>query len=152
MSIVAELVFDEPRQHAFAAIPAVVRMFVPPKLPGVYMLLRKDAPFYVGRSDSCVQNRLVGHHLLPFASHVAWQPCANPLHAFRLESAWFHALRVTTELANQIHPARPAGEENSCPFCSTGDCLAWMHLMRPSSEINAASPVATDLLAVAAKT
>ena len=40
----AELLFDVPRQFAFAAIPSVVRAFVPLKQAGVYMLLQKDVP------------------------------------------------------------------------------------------------------------
>lgn len=148
----AELLFDEPRQLAFLASPSVVRAMVPAGHPGVYMLLRIDVPFYVGRSDNCVQTRLVGHPLLPLATHVAWEPCTNALHAYRLESAWFHTLRLTAELTNKIHPARPAGEHNSCPFCSTGDCQAWAHLMQPCLEISAASQVAADPMATAAKT
>lgn len=149
----AELLFDEPRQHAFLAIPSVVRALVPPGRPGVYMLLRVDGiPFYVGRSDNCLQSRLAAHPLLPMATHVAWETCESPLRAYRLESAWFHTLQLTAGLVNQIHPARPAGESNSCPFCSTGDCQAWTHMMRPLLEISAASTVAADLMAVAAKT
>lgn len=152
MAAFAELLFDEPRQLAFLATPSVVRAMVAPGLPGVYMLLQLDVPFYVGRSDSCVQTRLVSHPLLAAATHVAWEPCTDPLQAYRLESAWFHALRLTAELTNRIHPARPSGENTTCPFCSTGDCLAWTHLMRPSLEISAASPVAADPMATAAKT
>jgi hypothetical protein len=148
----AELLFDEPRQMAFLATPAVVRTLVPAGWAGVYMLLRLGVPFYVGRSDKCVQTRLAGHPLLPLATHVAWETCSSPLQAYRLESAWFHTLRLTAELTNQIHPARPAGVSNSCPFCSTGDCQAWTHLMRPGLEISAASPVTVDPMATVAKT
>jgi len=152
MDATAELLLDEPRQFAFLATPAVVRAFIPVGRPGVYMLLRGIAPFYVGRSDNCVRTRLVGHPLLPMATHVTWEPCVNPLHAYRLESAWFHALQVSAQLANQIHPARPAGEDKNCPFCGTWDCLAWEHAMQPRQEMSAVSPVASDQMAVAAKT
>ena len=148
----AELVFDEPRQFAFLAVPSVVRAIVPAGLRGAYLLLQMDVPFYVGRSDNCVQTRLVNHPLLALATHVAWTPCTSPLQAYRLESAWFHSFGVTSELTNQIHPASPAGEQKSCPFCSTGDCQAWTHLMRPRLEISAVSPVAADPMATAAKT
>lgn len=152
MPVAAELLFDEPRQLAFLATPALVRAFIPAAVPGVYMLLRSEVPFYVGRSDRCIQSRLAGHPLLPMTSHIAWEPCASPLHAYRLESAWFHALRLSAELTNLIHPARPVGEDKDCPFCSTGDCRAWEHALRPSPVISAVSPVAADQLAVAAKT
>lgn len=148
----AELLFDKPWQLAFVATPSVVRALVPPNKAGVYMLLRMDVPFYVGRSDNCIQTRLAVHPLLSTATHVAWETCTTPLQAYRLESAWFHTLRLTVELANQIHPARPAGDPSSCPFCSTGDDQAWAHLMRPSLDISAASTVAVDQMAIAAKT
>lgn len=148
----AELLFDEPRQLAFLATPAVVRALVPPNRPGVYMLLQMQSPLYVGRSDHCLQTRLAGHPLLSMATHVSWETCGTPQEAYRLESAWFHALGVTAGLLNQIHPARPAGEPNSCPFCSTGDCQAWTHLTRPRMENSAVTAVATDQLAVVAKT
>lgn len=148
----SDLLFHEARQLAFLATPAVVRAFLPPKNPGVYMLLRMGVPFYVGRSDNCLRTRLAHHPLLPMATHVAWHTCTTSLQAWRLESAWFHRLRKSSELHNQIHPAQPAGESNSCPFCSTGDCQAWMQLMRPSLLSSAASTVAVDPTAAAAKT
>jgi len=148
----AELLLDEPRQLAFLASPALVRALIPVQKPGVYMLLRMGVPFYVGRSDSCIQTRLAGHPLLPIATHMAWGTCKSALHAYRLESAWFHMLRLSPELFNQIHPAQPAGHSDSCPFCSTGDCQAWEHLMRPTLRISAAPLVAADPMATTAKT
>ncbi len=135
-----ELFVDEPRQLAFLATPKVVRALVPAGRPGVYMLLRQDQPFYIGRSDSCLRTRLASHPLLRMATHVTWGPCTTPLEAYRLEAAWFHRLTAGGQPINQIHPARPAGESNSCPFCSTGDWLAWSHLMRPRLNISAATP------------
>ena len=152
MPIASELLFDEPRQLAFLATPAVVRAFVPPGRPGVYMLLRMDVAFYVGRSDKCVQTRLAGHPLLALASHVTWEPCSDARHAYRLESAWFHSLALSTQLTNLIHPGHPTGENKNCPFCSTGDNRAWEHALRPSPLLSAVSPVAADQLAEAAKT
>lgn len=152
MASSAELVLDEPQQLAFLATPSVVRALVTPGKPGVYMLLRLGTPFYVGRSDTCLQTRLATHPLLPLATHVAWETYSTPLQAFRVESAWFHILNVDGELVNQIHPARPAGEPNGCPFCSTGDCEAWAHFMSPSFGFSAASTVAVDQMATVAKT
>lgn len=148
----AELIFDEPRQHAFMAVPSVVRALVPEGRAGVYMLLRDGMTFYVGRSDTCLRTRLAAHPLLHLATHVTWEPCESPLKAYRLESAWFHALQLTAELTNRNHPAHPSGEPNDCPFCSTGDSQAWTHSMRPRLEFSAASAVAADRLATAAKT
>jgi hypothetical protein len=152
MTVAAELLFDEPKQFAFLAAPTVVRAFVPAGMPGVYMLLRAYAPFYVGRSDKCVQTRLANHPMLSLATHVAWEPCANALHAYRLESAWFHALQFSTQLTTRIHPAHPTREASNCPFCSTGDGLAWTHAVRPGQVNSAVPKVAADQQAVAAKT
>jgi len=145
-----KLALDEPKQLAFAASPPVVRAFVPPAAVGVYMLLRGGAPFYVGRSDRCVQSRLTGHALLGLASHVTWEPCADPLHAYRLESAWFHALSPT--LLNRIHPARPLGWTKECPFCGTRDCQALAQAMRALGRSSAAEQVVVDQTAATAKT
>lgn len=152
MMVAAEVWLHEPRQIAFLAVPSVIRTFVPAGKPGVYMLLRGEIPFYVGRSDRCTQTRLASHPLLAMATHVTWEPCTTALHAFHLESAWFHALKSLNQLTNQIHPARPVGENKNCPFCSTGDCLAWEHAMRPRREMSAVSTVASDHTAAAAKT
>lgn len=148
----AELEFGEHWRLAFVATPSVVRALVAPQRPGAYTLLQMTLPIYVGRSDHCLQTRLVGHPLLPVATHVAWQTCASPTEAYRLESAWFHQLCGAPSLINRIHPARPAGADFNCPFCSTGDCLAWAHLMHPRPERSAAPTVAAELLATAAKT
>lgn len=148
----AELSFDEAWRLAFVATPAVLRALVPANKLGVYMLLRMGVPFYVGRSDNCLQTRLACHPLLPTATHVSWETCATALRAYQLESAWFHTLRLTSELTNRIHPAHRAGEFHSCPFCSTGDCQAWTHLMRPNLDSSAAPMVAADPMATAAKT
>lgn len=120
-----DLVFDEPKRFAIVATPGVIRTLIPANTTGVYMLLRNKQPFYVGRSDTCTQRRLARHPLLRLATHVVWEPCRNQLQAFRLESAWFHELGSTARILNLIHPARPAGVIEECPFCNTGDCLAW---------------------------
>lgn len=145
-----EFVLDRPKQLAFAANPPAIRAFIPAATAGVYMLLRDGEAFYVGRSDSCVQSRLAGHALLGQASHVAWEPCASPLHAYRLESALFHALAPA--LVNRIHPARPVGWVHQCPFCGTRDCQALAHAMHAQAKNSAAPMVVADQTAVAAKT
>jgi hypothetical protein len=145
-----DIVLDQPKQLAFSANPPVVRAFVPVGSVGVYMLLRDDEAFYVGRSDCCVQSRLTGHALLRQASHVTWEPCASPLHAYRLEAAWFHILSPT--LLNRIHPARPVGWVHQCPFCGTRDCQALAQALRSPRRSSAAQTVVADQMAVTAKT
>lgn len=140
----AELEFGDQARFAFVATPEVLRALIAPGWPGAYTLLQLERPIYVGRSDHCLQTRLVGHPLLPLATHVAWHTCATPLQAYRLESAWFHALHAAPSLINKIHPARPTGAELNCPFCSTRDGLAWAHFMRPRSEDSAVPTVAAE--------
>lgn len=147
-----ELSFAEPRQFGFVATASVVRAFVPASSAGVYMLLRDAQPFYVGRSDHCVQTRLCTHELLPQASHFNWEPCGGAVKAFQLESACFHALASSSNLMNRIHPARPRGWERVCPFCGTGDELAFAHALRGSTSNSAAYMVTADPRAAVAKT
>jgi hypothetical protein len=145
-----DLLFDEPKRVAFLAKAALIRLFVPEGAVGVYMLLNNKIPFYVGRSDTCSRTRLLSHPLLTAATHIAWEPCRDQLQAFRMEAAWFHAFEPS-KLLNQIHPARPSGNFENCPFCDAGDCLAWMHAMQPNQVKGDTPTVTVDPLAAAAK-
>jgi hypothetical protein len=104
-------------RQSFPFRPAFVRAVVAAGYPGVYLLLHKGRPIYVGRSDTCVQTRLASHPYLGRADRFMWQPCRSPVHAFHLESFWYHALLEQGGAGNLIHPARPAGTPASCPFC-----------------------------------
>lgn len=123
-------VSDAPRQLAILATPSVIRALIPNALKGVYMLLRDGVTLYVGRSDSCVQRRLVRHELLAEASYVAWEPCKSSAHSFLLEAAWFHRLHGSPRLRNLIHPAKPAGLAIECPFCGERDSQALAEMLR----------------------
>jgi hypothetical protein len=98
--------------------PGFVRVAVSPRHPGVYLLLRRGRPIYIGRSDRCVRARLARHPYLGRADQFVWYPCRSAVHAFYLESFWYHALREEGVARNLIHPARPAGSGIACPFCS----------------------------------
>lgn len=115
------LTFAAPARHAFPLRPAVVRALVGSGVPGVYLLLRDGSPAYVGRSDICVQTRLADHPLMGVAQHFVWQPCRTVVHAFHMESYWYHILREAGIGANLIHPARPAGQAEPCPFCHAAE-------------------------------
>ena len=115
------LTFAAPARHAFALRPAVIRALVTAGTPGVYLLLRDGRPVYIGRSDTCVQTRLASHPHLGLATHFVWHPCRGPLHAFHVESYWFHLLQDQGGAANLIHPARPAGHGEPCPFCHVAE-------------------------------
>jgi len=145
-----DLLLDEPKRIAFAATASFIRLFVPKRAIGVYMLFSNKIPFYIGRSDTCSRTRLLNHPLLAITTHIAWKPCRDQLQGFRMEAAWFHA-SDPSQLLNQIYPARPSGNLEICPFCDTGDCLAWMHTMRQSQAKGAAPTVTVDPRAAAAK-
>lgn len=103
-----------PARLAFRLTPPTVRALVPSGTPGTYLLLRGDVPLYVGRSDTCLQSRLVNHNHLSAATHVLWEPAREAWTAFCLEAWWWHRHKNT--LINKIHPARPIGR-GPCPFC-----------------------------------
>ena len=105
-------------RFAFRFMPPIVRALVPRDVVGCYILMVGDKPVYVGRSDTCVQQRLVHHGLLNIATHFSWQPCRSPVAAFNLESSWYHHLQHTDgqQLLNAIHPDSPAGSNLACPF------------------------------------
>lgn len=119
-----DLVLGEQAVAAYRALPNVVRALVPVDTPGAYVLFNERAPFYVGRSDHCLRERIAGHPLLPRATHVTWTSCSTAIGAYHLESAYFHAWTAHGSLLNRIHPAKPAGVLTECPFCGAGDCLA----------------------------
>lgn len=95
---------------------SIIRATVPPDRMGVYLLLDRGRPAYVGRSDHCVRTRLLAHPLRQQGTHFVWQPTTTAHHAFVLEAAWFHHLRASPEPSwNEIHPARPDGRGAPLP-------------------------------------
>ena len=105
----------------------MIRAFVAPGHPGAYLLFVGGVPVYVGRSDRCVQTRLVGHPYLGRAEHFVWHPCTRPEQAFRMESYWYHQLTDAGHARNLIHPARPTGAARGCPFCRVLDGILIDH-------------------------
>lgn len=102
------------KRMAFRFSPPTIRALVPARSCGTYLLLDGASPVYVGRSDVCLRTRLATHNHRLHATHVLWEIAQTPTGAFLLEAYWFHhhALQL-----NQIHPARPAGSLDICPFC-----------------------------------
>jgi hypothetical protein len=113
-----------PRRFAFELTPATVRAVIPKGALGVYLLLKNGTPLYVGRSDSCVRERLATHAIDGVATHFAWEPCGDDHRAFVLESFWYHHMRDLPGILNVVHPARPVGSNGRCPFCEDGDVAA----------------------------
>jgi hypothetical protein len=105
---------------AFRFTPAAIRLYIPSQVIGSYLLLDHGHPVYIGRSDICLRRRLESHPLLGAATHVAWEAASTPERAFLSESFWFHELRRDGPVLNLVHPARPAGSDRACPYCSVG--------------------------------
>ncbi len=118
MAAEATMVAEAFGPFAIPATPQWIRAMVPEGVVGAYLLLKGERPFYVGRSDNCLANRLCGHELLDEASHVVWEVCRDPVRAFHCEAFWYDRSRGTPSLRNRVHPARPAGFDGECPFCS----------------------------------
>lgn len=105
------------KRIAIPADPRWLRVLLPAGAIGIYLLVRDGDIFYVGRSDHCLRARLANHNLLPDATHVCWDLCRSPEHAFHLEAYWYDQLKPGGALMNMVHPARPAGDRRTCPFC-----------------------------------
>ena len=106
-------------------LPSVVRDQVQPGRPGAYILGNDEAGFtgkYVGRSDTSLLNRLVGHnHLLEF-EYFIYCYAADKREAFRQECEFYHVLQNQGDpLTNRIHPAAPKGSGLRCPYCEFGE-------------------------------
>ncbi|MFJ7421427.1 hypothetical protein ACIQXD_22830 [Streptomyces uncialis] len=101
---------------------AVVNLQIPVGTIGAYLLLQYEqqqaAPLYVGRSDTCLRQRLIRHPLRSRATHFIAAPTRDSHYAYAIESYWYHRyLSTSATIANLIHPASPAGTGRRCPYC-----------------------------------
>lgn len=103
---------------AYPASASWLRAVIAPDQVGVYMMLRNTEPFYVGRSDHCVLRRLLHHEKLAEASHFLWQRCRNIEVAYHIEAFWYDHLAPGGSILNKVHPAKPIGHQQQCPFCT----------------------------------
>lgn len=96
-----------------------VRRHARPAWPGVYILhsSRAGRPGYVGRSDSSVQNRLLGYAWRKEAPYFTVEHYRDPLEAWQREAHLFHYHR--SSISNKAHPNPPKG--HSCPKCDQFD-------------------------------
>ena len=102
--------------------PDVIRSVVQKYRPGVYILGdESDGKFifqYVGRSDYCLQTRLLTHGLLYHCPYFVFSYTDTARDAFELESKWWHDCKNNGfHLLNIIHPDSPSGTQLSCPYC-----------------------------------
>src|SRR5689334_5372563 len=93
---------EPPARLAFRLLPITLRALLPPGRIGAYVLLAGHVPVYVGRSDTCLRQRLSTHNHLSRASHVLWETTTTARDAFHLEAFWWHQHRAT--LINEVHP------------------------------------------------
>lgn len=103
-------------------LPEVVRQVVAPGKSGVYMLgdmIENEFQIrYVGRSDSCLQTRLLNHNHLYKFSYFYFLYTDSPKEAFRLEAKWWHAcVDFDIPIINKIHPDSPGNAGLVCPYC-----------------------------------
>jgi len=118
-------------RFAFRFNPETVRALVPDDVAGVYLLLFEGEGIYVGRSDTCLRTRLAYHPYLRYASYFTYEICRNSHRAFYLEAYWFHRLQRDKfqRFLNCIHPAKPQGFSQRCPFCTPNDSKAIKHVL-----------------------
>lgn len=96
--------------------PWLVRALIPEGLPGTYVLWEVSNPFYVGRSDTSLQRRLLEHALNWPVAYFTFDIAQTPGLAFDMECSLFHALGEQT--INRRHPHRST-IRSTCSFCTT---------------------------------
>lgn len=106
----------------FRMTPDVIRSVVQKRRPGVYVLGdESNGEFvfrYVGRSDHCLQTRLLNHGLLYHYPYFIFSYTDTAKEAFELESKWWHDCKNNgIHLLNMIHPDSPSGALFACPYC-----------------------------------
>ena len=106
----------------FRMTPDVIRSVVQKHHLGAYILGdERSGHFifrYVGRSDHCLQTRLLTHGLLYHCPYFIFSYTDTAKEAFALESKWWHDRKNNgIHLLNASHPDSPSGEMVSCPYC-----------------------------------
>ena len=102
--------------------PEIVKSVVSqPNRTGVYILGNNVNGFkvgYVGRSDNCLQSRLINHNHLDNFDYFIFKYTRNVNDAFLQECQYWHASSdADAHLANVIHPASPKKSGLKCPYC-----------------------------------
>ena len=110
---------------AFLLLPEVIRETVDKGKAGVYTLGEVvDGTFvvgYVGRSDTCLQTRLLSHNHLYEFSYFCFQYAQSPTEAYIKESElWHTCVDFGIPIINKIHPDSPAKAGLECPYCQSG--------------------------------
>lgn len=102
-------------------VPSVIRWVVAPGYPGVYILgndLDGFIPGYVGRSDSCLQKRLLTHNYGGEFEYFVFRYARSVKEAYHLECQFWHVYSLKqVDLLNFRHPAAPPQSQLVCPYC-----------------------------------
>lgn len=103
-----------------------VRQAVSEEQPGFYRLgYILDGRFqttYVGRSDSCLQRRLLDHVRERWQEAFVARPTESRAEAYRMECLFYHLEQP--HLGNKIHPGTPDGVSTECPYCLQETAIA----------------------------
>lgn len=115
-------------KNVFLFLPEVVRLLVDKGKTGVYALgeVVEDEFLvgYVGRSDTCLQTRLLTHNYLYDFSYFYFQCVETPADAYALEAGMWHAcMDYGIPIRNRIHPDSPANAHLKCPYCQSGKMI-----------------------------
>jgi hypothetical protein len=94
----------------------IVRAIIPKRRIGSYLLSDGRDVSYVGRSDRCLQQRLLNHVHSRRAQFFEYQLHDSPYNSFIAECAGYHNHDILT---NKAHPAAPHLLFAVCPFCRT---------------------------------
>lgn len=96
--------------------PWLVRALIPANQIGTYLLYTDQGNlFYIGRSDTDIQRRLVRHSTDRRGEYFTYDIHHTVTSAFDVECALFHI--HADKLSNRLHPDRPDFHLVTCAFC-----------------------------------
>lgn len=109
--------FNYPQRRLYRLSRWLIRALIPVGYIGTYKLFRvgEAEPIYIGRSDTCLRNRLLRHAEANRADYFDYDIQWTLENCFIDECSAYHALLGKTD--NLIHPAKPHGLNVKCPFC-----------------------------------
>jgi len=109
--------FKHSQRRLYCLSPWLVRSLIPVDYIGTYSLYRVTGkePIYVGRSDTCLRNRLLRHAYTKKGDYFDYDIQWTLEKCFIAECSAYHAWFC--QIDNLIHPAPPKGLDIKCPFC-----------------------------------
>ena len=109
--------FEHPQRRLYRLFPWLIRTLIPIDYIGTYSLykFKGKEPIYIGRSDTCLRNRLLSHAHTKRADYFDYDIQWTVAKCFVAECSTYHAL--LGQIDNLIHPRTPNGLDIKCPFC-----------------------------------